>query len=144
MLNWFIALTGGFICSITSIEMALFSRTPHRTEELLSNMSLVVSLPAHFTVEPCFTLVTCEAPEHFLLHTTFWTVNVLITFAFFTAFWESFFCAHTSCNSITNPWIFFSLKAEKELLDPLRVFVLFITLFNSPDDRWCAVLGVYF
>ena len=120
------------------------SCTPHRIEELLSFVSLVVSLPAHFTVEPDFVLVTCEAPECFLLHTALGTVNVVITLAFFTALWEGFLCAHTSCNSITNPWVFFSLEAKKELFDHIRVFVLFTILFKSPDDFWCAVLGVCF
>ena len=105
--------------------------TPHRTEEFFSNVPFVVSLPAHFTIEPDFILITCEAPEHLLLHTTLGAVNIIIRATVFTALWEALLCAHAFCNSITNPWVFFSLEAEKELLGLLRVFVLFIALFNS-------------
>ena len=127
-----------FICSLAA------SCTPHRTKELLSFVSLVVSLPAHFTIESNFAFVTCEAPEDLLLHTALGAVIAFITLAFFTALWEGLLCAHTSCNSITSSWVFLSLEAEKGLLDLFRVFVLFITLFNSPDDLWCTVLGVCF
>ena len=120
------------------------SYTPCRTKELLPLVSLVVPLPAHFTIDPNFVLVTCEAPECFLLHIALGAVNVLITFTVFTALWEGFLCTHTSCNSIANPLIFFSLEAEKELLDVFRVFVLFIAFFNDPDDLWSAELGVCF
>ena len=118
--------------------------TPHRTEELLSLVSFVVPLPAHFTVEPGFALVTYEAPECFLLHTALGTVNVLIRFTVFTALWEGFFCAHTSCNGTTNHHIIISPEAEEELLDLLRITVSFITLFNSSYDIWSAEFGVCF
>ena len=118
--------------------------TPCSAEELFSFVSLVVSLPAHLTVVPVFVVVTRETLEHFLLRTALGAVNILIALAFFAAFWEGLLCAHTSCNSIANSWVFFSLEAEEGLLDLLRVHVLFITLFNSFDYVWSAVLGVCF
>ena len=118
--------------------------TSHRTEELLSFVSFVVFFPTHFTVEPAFVLIACKASEHFLLHTALGAVNVFIALTFFAAFREGLLCAHTSCNSITNSWVFYSLETEKGMLDLLRVFVLFITLFNSPDDLWSAAFKVCF
>ena len=130
---------------INLVYLFVTSCTSHRAEELFSLVSLVVSLPAHFTVQHDFILVACETPEYFLLHTTLGAViTIFIALTFFTALWEGLFRAHTSCNSITNSWVFFSLEAEKELLDLLRVLVFSVALFNSLDNVWCAVLGVCF
>ena len=83
---------------------------PHREEELLALVPLVVSLPARLAVEPGLFFVTRMAPERLLLHATFGTVDILIAFALLAAFGEHTLGADTPRNSIPNPRVFLSYE----------------------------------
>ena len=89
----------------------------------------MVSLPARLAVKLDLFLVACAAPEHLLLHTAFWAVDILITFALLAALGEHVLGADTPRNSILHPRVFLSCEAEEELLD-LRI--VFVTLTALP------------
>ena len=130
-----------FISLLWFKTLFVTSGTPHRIEELFHLVSLVVSLPAHFTVEPDFVFVTCEAPECFLLHTAFGAVNVFITLAVFTAFWEGFLCTQIHFNSITIFCVFFSWGWGGNVWFSQSPYAFHDTLQQPWWPRVCSILS---
>lgn len=120
----------------------LLGSTPHRIEELFTVMPLVILLPTCFTIELNSFLIASVAPECLLLHTAFLAVDVFIAFTVIAAFLEGFFCANTSRNRVTDPWIFCSCEAEEKLAYFFRVPMPFVAFPNTIQDLWCKEPGV--
>ena len=112
----------------------LLSSAPHRVEELLAFVPLVVSLPARLAVKLGLFLVACATQERLLLHTAFWAIEILITSALLAALGEGLFRADTSRNSVPHPRVLLSCETEVELPDLLIVTVAFAALSDGTQD----------
>lgn len=88
-----------------------FSPTPHRVEEFLAFVPIVVLLKAHLAIKNNLVFVTLTASEHLLLHTAFGTIYVVVTFTLVRALWEGTLCADTPFYSISDFGVFFPCES---------------------------------